>query len=230
MTGSQLPIDSASELDRLPATFAQGLRSMYANEPQASEDGALHDMQYAARISMDEGLWIFDACVGRQARRTLEIGLAYGFSTMYFLAAHHANGGGTHTAVDPWARKGRWQGLGYAKAKLTGMHDSFRFIEKKSAVGLAQLVEAKERFDVIFIDGSHLFDSVMTDFSLAALLCARGGILVFDDTWMPALQKTISFIRANRSDFSPVETPVENIAVFERVGKDERDWAHFADF
>jgi len=221
---------SINELDALPPKFADHLRSMYGDEPQQDENGKDHSMDAGTRISVSEGLWLYRFCTAEKARRTLEVGLAYGFSTIYFLAALHTNGRGRHSAIDPWARSGQWNGLGCAKAELLGMGEAFRFIEKKSSVALGALAESKERFDVIFVDGAHMFDSVLTDFTLAAPLCAQGGTIVLDDMWMPSVQKAVAFIRTNRADFFEIPTPIENISAFRKVGKDLRPWTHFENF
>ncbi len=51
---------------------------------------------------------------------------------------------------------------------------------------------------MIFIDGSHRFDSVLQDFYFADLLIGVGGCLIFDDLWMPAVRKALHFILRNR--------------------------------
>ena len=83
---------------------------------------------------------------------------------------------------------------------------------------------------LIFIDGQHRFDNALVDFFLADAICATNGIIVFDDMWMPSIQKVVRFIANNRSDYRYRETNVQNAAVFSKVGGDERPWDHFVDF
>jgi hypothetical protein len=42
-----------------------------------------------------------------------------------------------------------------------------------------------------------------------------------------SIQRVVAFIRENREDFTEVETPVANIAVFRRTGADDREFKHF---
>lgn len=72
---------------------------MYANEPQIGSDGKTHAMHPTTRISREQGMWIYNLCRSMKPKATLEIGMAYGFSTIYFLAAIRENGAGFHTAV-----------------------------------------------------------------------------------------------------------------------------------
>jgi hypothetical protein len=72
------------------------------------------------------------------------------------------------------------------------------FLEEPSQVALAKLVGEKRSFDVIFIDGAHVFDAVLVDFFFAVQLVPVGGLLIFDDLWMPAVRKVLHFILTNR--------------------------------
>src|SRR5262249_26968740 len=158
----------------------------------------------------------------------LEIGCAYGFSTLYFLAALARNSAARHVAIDPWETG--YHGIGVTKVKEVGMEASFRFFEEPSAIALPRLISQGLRFDLIFIDGNHLFDYVFVDFSLSAFACADGGLIIFDDMWMPSIRKVVSFVRKNRTDFTELPTSVSNLSVFRKTdddGRVQRDWKHF---
>ena len=204
---------------------------MYAGDPQPGADGENHPIDPATGISVAEGMWIYELCRKIKPQATLEIGLAHGFSTIYFLAALTANAGGRHTAIDPLQLKtpGRWAGIGLAHARRLG-GERFRFIEERSFAALTYLTETSECFDVIFVDGRHFFDVVLTEFTLSAELCSIGGYIILHDMWLPAIQRAAAFIRTNRTDFACIETPLPNLAVFQRTGSDERQFKHFVEF
>jgi hypothetical protein len=84
-------------------------------------------------------------------------------------------------------------------------------------------------FNLIFIDGSHHYDSVMVDFTLAAELCPIGAQIVFDDLWWPSIRAVANWIRTNRSDFKFLQAP-EGWAHVQRVAQDSREVKHFVDF
>ena len=63
---------------------------------------------------------------------------------------------------------------------------------------LPQLCSQKEEFEFAFIDGSHLFDFTFVDFFFIDKLLAVGGHVAFDDLWMPAVRKVVSFVLKNK--------------------------------
>ena len=46
---------------------------------------------------------------------------------------------------------------------------------------LPQLLDEDQKFDVIYVDGSHFADDVLTDGINAWRLLKQGGIMIFDD-------------------------------------------------
>lgn len=219
-------------LSTLPERFRAALRSMYAGEHQIGSNGGLYALDLNTRISPAEGMWLYEMCRTLRPKQTLEIGLAYGFSTIYFLAAIHDNGSGFHIAIDPFQHHPDrpWRGIGVNQCEKLAMTHAFRFIDERSAPALADLARGKQRFELIFVDGNHRFDNVLVDFTLSAELCPLGGYIVLDDLWMPSIQRAVSFVRKNRDDFREVATLIPRIAAFERVGLDERQWDHHVNF
>lgn len=215
----------------LPEPFRGALLSMYAGKPQLGSDSEDHSIDPATGVSPAEGTWIYELCRRIKPQATLEIGLAYGFSTLYFLAALTANNSGRHTSIDPYQVKvpGRWAGIGLAHGRRLG-GERFRFIEEQSFAALTHLADGSARFDIIFVDGRHFFDIVVTEFSLSAELCSMGRYVILHDMWLPAIQRAVAFIRSNRTDFEYIETPLANIAVFRHTGTDDRQFRHFVDF
>jgi predicted O-methyltransferase YrrM len=222
--------DHAAALD---PRFRSPLLSMYRSEPQRGVDGQLHPIDSCTKISQSQGMWIYDLCVSVKPKVTLEIGMAYGYSTIYFLAAIAKNQIGHHTSVDPFQRSD-WHGIGLvhaqALAPTKGSDSAFLLIEDRSDRVATDLARSNSTFEVIFIDGNHRFDDVLVDFYLYAPLCAIGGHIIFDDMWMSSIQTVVAFVRANRGDFVEVHTAESNICVFQRVGDDSRRWNNFRKF
>lgn len=216
-------------LHPLDDPFRRALLSMYNGEAQIGSDGKSYEIDSATRISPRQGMWIYQLCCELRPQATLEIGIGYGFSTIFFLAALAKNAKGHHSAVDPFQQEW-WQGVGLQKVREVGMQGSFQFISENSVRAATDLRRTGRKFDLIFIDGNHRFDDVLMDFSLCALLSKAGGYIVLDDMFMPSVQTVVSFIRANRSDFAELSTPIPNIAAFRMIGDGTRDWDHFTPF
>jgi predicted O-methyltransferase YrrM len=220
---------SPPSVARLGEPFAGMLLSMHQGEAQIGEGGATFPIDAVTRISTEQGMWIHDFCRLTRPEATLEIGLAYGFSVVYFLAAIRANGHGSHSAIDPLQRE-LWHNIGRERARLLGMADSFKFFEKTAVEALTEFAREGKQFDMIFVDGDHRFENALFDFTLSTAVCKPGGHILLDDWWMPAIKKVVGFIRANRDDFTEVPTPLSNVVLFQKTGEDTRTWQHFADF
>lgn len=153
--------------------------------------------------------------------RTLEVGLAFGASAMAFAACHNERGNstfGVHTAID-LAQTSYWDNVGNRQLERAGLSGLVRTIELPSAIALAQLLSARcEKFDLIYIDGSHQFEDVFVDFYWSSRLLNLGGLVLFDDCADPNVGKVLRFIRRNCMDaFVPfsleryLEAPLERL-------------------
>lgn len=212
----------------LPESFRLPLLSLYAGDLQRGTNGELFKIDLETRVGPEQGMWIYELCRQIKPKKTIEIGLAYGYSTMYILAALHANGSGSHIAIDPF--QDRYHDIGLCQAEKVGMEQSFRHILERSVPVLGDFARRGELFEFIFVDGNHRFDDALVDFTLSAEVCPVGGYVVLDDLWMPAIQRAVSFIRKNRYDFVEVPTPIVNIAAFKRIAGDTRNWDYHIDF
>lgn len=224
------PASSPEEvLAPLDPPYRAALLSMYRNEPQLGAGGQLHPIDPHTRVSPRQGMELYDLCVSLNAQSTLEIGMAYGFSTLYFLGALARNHAGRHTSIDPFQHS-QWHAIGLTHARAVATGSAFRLIEDRSDRVAADLARQNARFDMIFIDGNHRFDDVLVDFYLYAPFCKVGGLIAFDDIWMHSIQTVLAFIRSNRPDFAEVSTSDPNLSVFRRIGEDARNWRHFRPF
>lgn len=208
---------------------------MYAQAPQPGLGNKLWAIDDSTRISVAEGMTLYSLCRSGEVRDTLEVGLAYGFSTYFLLAALDRNGGGTHVAIDPY-QVGDWNEIGLTGARrlVAGSQslttDSFQWIEARSEIALAALQAQGRQFELTFIDGYHRFDDVLVDFTLAARMCPIGGAIVMHDMWLPSIAAVAEFLRGNRVDFTEIDTGCQNLLALRRVAPDERDWTHFEAF
>ena len=120
--------------------------------------------------------------------------------------------------------------MAHALASTNASNSAFLLIEERSDRAATDLARSNSTFEVIYIDGNHRFDDVLVDFYLYAPLCAIGGHIIFDDTWMSSIQTVVAFVRANRTDFVEVRTGQSNIFVFKKVCDDARNWSNFRKF
>ncbi len=171
---------------------------------QIYKTGYIEDSQgnrikmFPTSIPYDEGVMLYNLIRSTRSTKTLEIGMAYGLSTLFMCQAHADNGNGQHIAIDPW-EKTLWKSIGLAYIQRAGLSNILHLYEATSYEALPQLLIEKECFGVIFIDGTHLFDHTLLEFFYADKLLPSGGYIVFDDVTLPAIRKVLTFILRNRN-------------------------------
>ena len=132
-------------------------------------------------------------------KRTLEIGFAYGGSGLLFTASYREAGyqpSHQHTAIDPF-QTAIFDEVGLIVIEASGLRDYLDMRIALSSLALPQLVAEAATFELIYIDGSHLFEDIFVDFYFATRLLTDGGIVLFDDCSDPHVQKILRFIRSN---------------------------------
>jgi predicted O-methyltransferase YrrM len=148
-------------------------------------------------IPREEGDFLYSVVRDSQPDLTVEIGMANGFSSLCIAQALHENGHGRHIAIDPF-QSSDWGCAGLVCLRRAGLEHLVRLIEKPSHQALPELEQTGLRAQFIFIDGSHLFDYVMTDFLCADRILDVGGLMAFDDSDWPAITQVIRFALTNR--------------------------------
>ena len=199
-----------------------------ADEVMGTESNEPMRIDKSTLITPEQGELLRILCRKFNAVNTLEIGFAYGFSTVWILDALRFQPNSSHIAIDPFQRV-MWGGVGIASTNSLNYKKNFQWIEDYSILALSNFIKQGKSFDLIFIDGNHRFDDVMVDFYLSDLVLEIGGLLIFDDMWLPSIRRVIDFIKTNRS-YVIIRTSVENMAVFKKIAKDSRNWDHFIQF
>ena len=134
------------------------------------------------------------------------------------------------------------------RARLTDWLD---FRPSFSSFELPAMQKNGCRFDLVYIDGSHLFEDVFVDAYFISKLLAQGGVVLFDDSTDPHVAKVLHFIQTN---FTKILTPFPlecyradegaslkyrlarllgrtQLIAFQKLSDNERPWnARFANF
>ena len=175
-------------------------------------------------ISKEQAEFIFQFLKDKKLSHTLEIGFAYGCSTAYIISATRS----AHIAIDPYEES--YRNLGIKNIKNLGL---IRYLIHKKEIShlvLPALLKEGIKIDFAFIDGGHKFDEIFIDWFYIDLLLQKNGYIMFDDSWLRSTQLVASFVRKNRKDYREIKTPIKNIILFQKIGKDTRKWFHFREF
>jgi hypothetical protein len=82
-------------------------------------------------------------------------------------------------------------------AERDGTRDLLDLREEWSSSVLAHLFKTGDRFGMIYIDGSHLFEDVFVDAYFAFRLLEPDGIVAFDDCSTKQVRKVVRFLKRN---------------------------------
>jgi len=211
------------------ASTKSALDSFYAREPQLGLDQKLHPLDQATMVSFSQGEKLAE--IHREVRPDLsiEVGLAYGFSTIFLLDSMFENRYGRHIAIDPF-QKSYWSGIGAAAVEQLGFTDRFTWLDERSDAALSRMNAQGVRAQYVYIDGNHTFDAALIDFCCSDQILDVGGVIIIDDMWMPAIQKAVSFVTHNMEHYERVEINYDNICCMKKLAKDNRAWDHFVPF
>jgi hypothetical protein len=132
-------------------------------------------------------------------QRTLEIGLAFGASCLVFTTTHRDLGGlpsQQHIAIDPFQVAG-WDSAGLLAVDRAGLGGYLNFREERSCYELPRLAAAEVECDLIYVDGSHLFENVFIDYFFVSRILRDNGVVIFDDATNAHVRKVLGFITSN---------------------------------
>ncbi len=128
---------------------------------------------------------------------TMEIGLAYGLSTLCICEALAKIGGQRHIAIDAF-QSSMWQGIGIHYVRAAGFGNLVELREELSQDALPRLVAEGIKVDFAYIDGTHTFDQKIVDFFYVDRILNVGGVIAFDDCDWPSIHQVCRFIATNR--------------------------------
>ncbi|MBS1651153.1 MAG: class I SAM-dependent methyltransferase [Bacteroidetes bacterium] len=178
----------------------------------------------SSAVKFSEGKYLHHLIKENNFKKTLETGFGLGLSAASIITATNTK----HVGIDPF--QANYQNCGLKNIEKLGLTNNLEFYAEPSHEALPKLLNQKRSFDFIFIDGDHKFDGQFVDFYYASLLIETNGYIVLHDTWMESTSFLVNYIKKNRKDFNYIPQSLRNIAVFKKIGTDERDWLHFKRF
>ncbi|HEU5123465.1 MAG TPA: class I SAM-dependent methyltransferase [Verrucomicrobiae bacterium] len=168
------------------------IEEIYTTRTVIGRNGKIHQLD--SNISVEEGQLLSSLIRDNpNVTKTLEIGCAYGLSSLHICQALSERTGAHHTIIDPF-QNSMWDGAGTANLERSGF-DFFELLEEKSEFALPNLCkQGEDRFDLVFIDGFHTFDHTLIDSFFATRLLRVGGFLVIDDTSWRSVNRCVRYL------------------------------------
>src|ERR1700730_11003429 len=128
------------------------LRSILSNGSITTDDGKTRSLESA--ISPAEGDFLQGMMRSARPRVSLEIGCAYGVSSLYICEALREVNATKHIIIDPWQNlpygQGPgtgWEGIGLSNIRRAGYEDLVEFLEAPSYQCLSRLAEEGVKID-----------------------------------------------------------------------------------
>lgn len=206
--------------------FADYIQNIYHTRKVVGPSGIESPLH--SEIDAQEGELLYNTIHNDPSvKKTLEVGCAFGLSSLHICAGLHGRAGAHHTIVDP--NQTGWGSVGVTNLKRCGV-DYFQLVEEKSEFALPRLLQGNEgTYDFVFVDGWHTFDHTLLDCFYATRLLRVGGYLLVDDVWnFPGINRVIGYIGSYPcyQHFGNVkETNGDTrMIAFKKIAEDQRRW------
>ena len=146
-----------------------------------------------SHTSLEQCRFLQSIISANNASRCLEIGLAYGVSSLAICEATAGKHGASLISIDPLQRSA-WNNIGLLNLERAGFESIVEFHEVPSFAVLPELLREGRRVDFAYIDSVKVFDMLLVDAFYLTRLLELGGTMVFDDCDWPGVRKLIRYL------------------------------------
>jgi len=173
------------------------LRSILTTRKVIHADGKVERLH--SETSSEECLAIYQYLRDNPPEVAIEIGMAYGVSSLAILTALEENNHGRLISVDPYppgfddVRQSALLAIDNA-----GLAHRHAHVHAESELALPQLINDGVRPDFVYIDGHHGFDHAFVDFFFADKMLPVGGTIAFDDSQWRSVHRVIRYLLKHR--------------------------------
>lgn len=143
-------------------------------------------------ISEEQGKAVQLLAKEAKASSILELGLAYGISTLFLAPIAKAADQGSYIVCDP--EQDWWEQIGLLNLERCGLRSFVDFRPQGARQTILDLVSESAKIDFVFLDYIKVFDMILVDFALLDSILKPGAILVFDDCTYPGIRKRCRLI------------------------------------
>lgn len=153
-----------------------------------------------SQISRAEGLFLQRLVEEIKPDVSLEIGVAFGISSLFICEVLVRIGTAKHIAIDlgPIKKSGSEVldrfGLGLLNLERCGYAYLVEPYAMPSEIALPDLLRRGQRLQFAFIDGWHSFDHALVDFFYINKMLDVGGVVVFHDAVHPNIRKLVRHV------------------------------------
>jgi predicted O-methyltransferase YrrM len=189
----------------------QVLKNMFDSRTSPSLTGESVPLHSNINLSYAESLYEMVRRV--QPAVVVEVGMAFGVSSLAILTALRDGGRGRLISIDPM-QTSEWNGCGRAAVIRAGFGDLHELIEDYDYHALPRLLASGVTCAFAYIDGWHTFDYALLNWWYLDKMLAVNGVVGFNDCGWPAVDKVIRFVRSHRK-YSEIDAglPIEYVGL-----------------
>ena len=211
----------------LAHALREEIRQAYQLGCVEGSDGRCYEI-YPDSVTPERAAFVQSACSAAAPSATLEVGMAWGMSTLGILSVLAESGRRfrPHVVMDPF-QKPRYRNAALLGLRRAGAERLIEFHARPSVALLPQL--AGRSFDFAFVDGGHHYSTVFCDVWLLHPLLRPGSIVVLDDVWFDDVRRVCAFAEKHlgyrvHSEYpaGPGEQPLLRAYAVDPVERDDR--------
>jgi predicted O-methyltransferase YrrM len=175
----------------IPAELERILTEKCVYTPQG-QARALH-----SAIWLEDAQALHDLVLARAPSTVLEVGMAYGVSSLAIVSALEELGSGSLLSLDP-SQSTDWESVGCETLRRAGLSHRHTLIEEPDFSALPRMCSDSVCVDFVYIDGWHTFDYTLLDLFYADKLLSVGGVVGINDGGFAAVAKALRWFTSHR--------------------------------
>jgi predicted O-methyltransferase YrrM len=169
----------------------QILRDIFETKQVRGKDGSILPLH--SNTTSEQCAFLQELIDETRPESSLEVGLAYGISTIAILEALGKTGKTfQHKVIDPFQQD--WKDIGLLNIERAGFREQVTFYRKFSDQVLPELYAQGLKVQFAYIDSTKVFDVLMTDVYYITKMLETGGILVLDDCGFPGIRLLVRYL------------------------------------
>ncbi|MDY0002782.1 MAG: class I SAM-dependent methyltransferase [Polyangia bacterium] len=203
------------------------LDDVYQDNVKQAAWGRKRTLDTSLSIDRKTAEYLYRLVLELRPRRCIEIGMAWGFSSVPICAALRDGSNGRSLILDPFQRS-TYGDVGRILLGRFGLNRWARFVPERSDVHLPKLFARGHETDFGFIDGDHRADATFVDFYYINKMLRVGGHLVFDDFQFASVRSVVQYA-LKTFHYVSVAQDNKRLAVLRRTGADDRGWGAYGE-
>lgn len=215
-------------MTKITMQYSEILDDLYGGVIKKTLAGQDREITPIQSISRPAAQFVYETVCQVRPEKSIEVGMAWGFSSVAICSALRDVCGGVNIVIDPF-QLAWYQGVALATLEKYGLSSFVQHHDQRSDLFLAKFWGENNRIQFAFIDGDHRIDAVFVDFYYVNKLLDEGGVVIFDDYQFSSVMNVVRYALKNLH-YELLPCYEARFAVFRKVKEDDRGWDAYGEF